>query len=428
MLDERLDFPPDWDINVVHMRGYGAPVLTQEQLAEQMNKPIGTLPLREIAAGKKTVAIVHGEMSRPTPTYEMVPWVLDELKAAGIQDENILFIAGIANHRPMTQTEVAAKLGMNVIRKHAWVNHSCFYGCKEIGTTSYKTNVMVNQDFMGADVKITLSGIKVHFDAGYGGGAKMVLPGVSHIDTVEHNHNVVLRETRTSGPVKIFQNEMRKDINEAARLAKVDFSVQLMYDHKLRPIAVRSGDIVASHESIVRLAAKTYCAPAFKEADIVVANAYPKCSQASASQRWINLCAKDGGTGVLIVNHPWTVDPIHFLNNRTAARRGMSWYQQMATRISGGTRGGIAGPAPARATTGPGGPGAPGVRRREIGLIVYSQYMTRSFMNGFAPGTQFASTWEEVIRMLQEKHKGSGIRVAVYPYAGIQHEEIELDG
>jgi nickel-dependent lactate racemase len=428
MLDERLDFPSNWDINVVHMRGYGAPVLTQEQLAEQLSKPVGAAPLREIAAGKKTVAITFGEMSRPTPTYEVVPWVLDQLTAAGIRDENILFIAAIANHRPMTQTEVATKLGMAVIRKYAWINHSCFYGCKEIGTTSRKTNVMVNQTFMDADLKITLSGIKVHFDAGYGGGAKMVLPGVSHIDTVEHNHNVVLRETKTSGPVKTFKNEMRLDIIEAARLAKVDFSVQLMYDHKLRPIQVRSGDIVESHNSIVRVAAKTYCTPAFKDADIVVANAYPKCSQASASQRWINLCTKDGGTGVLIVNHPWTVDPIHFLNNRTAARSGMSWYNQMANRASGGGRGGPGGPAPAQPVGGPGGPGAPGVRRREIGLIVYSQYMTRSFMNGFPASTQFASTWEEVVKMLQERHKGPSVRVAVYPYAGIQHEEIELDG
>ena len=131
---------------------------------------------------------------------------------------------------------------------------------------------------------------------------------------------------------------------------------------------------------------------------------------------------------MLIVNHPWTVDPIHFLNNRTAARRGMSYYNQMASRISGGGRGGPGGPAPAKPVGGPGGPGAPGVRRRNIGLIVYSQYMTRAFMNGFPPATQFASTWEEVVKMLQGRHKGPSVRVAVYPYAGIQHQEIELDG
>lgn len=240
-LDERLDFPAAWDINVMNMKGYGSPVLTAQQMAEGMSKPVGTAPLREIAAGKTTVAITYDDLTRATPIYEMVPWVLQELKAAGIKDENILFMGSFATHRPMTHLEVEKKIGKVTANKYAWVNHSCFYGCKEVGTTSRKTNVQINQTFLGADLKITLSGIKVHYDAGYGGGAKAVLPGLAHIDTVEHNHNVILRQTKTSGPVRIFKNEMRLDLIEAARMAKVDFSVQLMYDQKLRPIQVRSG-------------------------------------------------------------------------------------------------------------------------------------------------------------------------------------------
>ncbi|MCC7175178.1 MAG: DUF2088 domain-containing protein [Bryobacterales bacterium] len=403
MIDERLDFPADWEVNVMHMRGYGAPVLTQEQLAEGMSKPIGTAPLRELAAGKKTVVITFDDLTRATPTYEMVPWVLDQLREAGIQDEDILFLGSFATHRPMTHAEVEYKIGKDVANRYAWLNHSCFYGCKEIGTTTRKTNVMVNQTFLGADLKITLSGIKVHYDAGYGGGAKAVLPGVSHIETVEHNHNVILRQTKTSGPVRIFKNEMRLDIIEAARMAKVDFSVQLMYDHKLRPIQVRSGDIVEAHHNIVRVAAKTYCTPTAKDADIVISNAYPQNAQAFHAQRWIGLSVKEGGTGVLIVQHPLTLDPIHFLNNRTASRSGMSYYQQMAQRVNRRM--------PAKA-----------------GLVVYSQYMSRRLMNNYAPGTQFASRWEDVISILKERHPGASVRVAVYPYGGMQHQEIELDG
>jgi len=402
-LDERLDFPAGWEINVMNMKGYGAPVLTAQQLAQGMSKPIGTAPLREIAAGKKTVAITFDDLTRATPTYVMVPWVLRELKAAGIKDEDILFMGSFATHRPMTHTEVEKKIGKEPANKYAWLNHTCFYGCKEIGTTSYKTNVQVNQTFLDADLKITLSGIKVHYDAGYGGGAKAIMPGLSHIDTVEHNHNVILRQTKTSGPVRIFKNEMRLDIIEAARMAKVDFSVQLMYDQKLRPIQVRSGDIVDAHHSIVREAAKTYCTPTFKDADIVVTNGYPQNAQAGHSQRWLNLSLKEGGTGVLIIQHPLTLDPIHFLNNRTMSRRGMSYYQMTATRVS-------------RPLT------------RNTGLIVYSQYMTRTLMNNYPPSAQFATKWEEVIKILQERHKGDSVRVAVYPYGGMQHQEIELDG
>jgi nickel-dependent lactate racemase len=409
-LDERLDFPADWEVNVMNMRGYGAAILSPQQIADAIRKPIGTKPLRELAEGKTKVVITFDDLTRATPTYMIAPHILNELKAAGVKDENILFLGSFATHRPMTQDEVAKKLGKEIATRYAWQNHACFYGCKEIGTTSFKTNVQVNQTFLDADLKVTLSGIKVHYDAGYGGGAKAVLPGLAHIDTIERNHNVLLRETKTAGPVRVFKNEMRLDLIEAARMAKVDFSVQTMYDQKQRPTHVYAGDIVESHHAAVRVAAKSDCTPTFKDADIVVTNAYPQCAQAFHAQRWINLSVKDGGTGVLIIQHPLTLDPIHFLNNRTASRSGMSYYQQTARRVLGQGMPGGRGPA------------------RNIGLIVYSQYMTRTLMNNYAGGTQFATKWAEVIQFLKERHKGASVQVAVYPYGGMQHQEIELDG
>jgi hypothetical protein len=291
-----------------------------------------------------------------------------------------------------------------VAAKYAWLNHSCFYGTKEIGTTSFKNKIQVNQNFLAADLKVTLSGIKVHYDAGYGGGAKAVLPGVSHIDTVEYNHNVLLRQTKTAGPVRVFKNEMRQDMIEAARMAGVDFSVQIMYDQKLRPIHVFSGDIVDAHHAAVRVAAKTYCTPTLPDADIVVTNAYPQNSQAFHGQRWINLSMKkEGGTGVVIVQHPLTLDPIHFLNNRTMSRGGASYYEMTKRRVEAQMPG-------------------------NSGLIVYSQYMDRTMMNNYSRTSHFVTKWEDVIRILKERHKGNSVRVAVYPYGGMQHQEIELDG
>jgi hypothetical protein len=195
---------------------------------------------------------------------------------------------------------------------------------------------------------------------------------------------------------------MRLDLIEAARMAKVDFSVQLMYDQKLRPIRVFSGDIVDAHHAAVRVAANTYCTPTFKDADIAVSNAYPQNAQAFHAQRWIGHSVREGGTGVLIIQHPLTLDPVHFLNNRAASRSGMSYYQTTAYRL--------AAPLP-----------------RRTGLVVYSQYLSRRLMNNYPAATHFASKWEDVIRILQQRHKGDA-RVAVYPYGGMQHQEIELDG
>ncbi len=402
-LDERLDFPADWEINVMKMRGHAAPPLTTGQIEQSLSKPIGTPSLREVAAGKRTVVITFDDLTRATPTHTVVPWVLSELKAAGIADENILLLASFATHRPMTAEEVQKKLGKETATRYAWLNHNCFYGTKEIGTTSFKNRIEVNQTFLAADLKVTLSGIKVHYDAGYGGGAKAVLPGVAHIDSVEYNHNVILRQTNTAGPVRVFKNEMRLDMIEAARMAKVDFSVQVMYDRKLRPTNVFSGDIVDAHHAAVRVAASTYCTPTFKDADIVITNAYPQNAQAFHAQRWINLSVKEGGTGVLIIQNPLTLDPIHFLNNRTASRGSASYYEMTQRRINSRLPG-------------------------NTGLIVYSQYMSRTLMNNYSRSSHFATSWEEVIRILKERHRGDSVCVAVYPYGGMQHQEIALDG
>jgi len=401
-IDERLDFPAAWEINVMKMRGHDAPVLSAEQIRQQLDRPVGTRPLREIAAGRKTVVITFDDLTRTTPTYEVTPWVVGELRAAGIADEDIVFLGSFGTHRAMTAVEVQKKLGKDIARRYAWANHNLFDNLKEVGETSFKNRVKLNNTFMAADVKVCLSGIKVHQDAGYGGGAKAVLPGVAGMETVEYNHGAILPNIKTAGPVRVFKNEMRLDMIEAARLAKVDFSVQILYNSKLKVTHVFSGDIVEAHHAAVRVASKHYCTPTFKDADIVVTNGYPQNAQAYHSQRWIARSVREGGTGVLIIQHPLGLDPVHFLNERVRGRHVSSYFEQTLQRRNA--------PLP-----------------RNSGLIVYSEYMDRQQMNTFPRATAFAGAWEEVIKLLQARHKGDA-RVAVYPYGGMQHQEIELDG
>ena len=401
-IDERLDFPAAWEINVMRMRGHDAPVLTPGQIRRQLDQPVGSRRLREIAAGKKTVVITFDDLTRSTPTYEVAPWVMGELEAAGIADENIVLLSSFGTHRAMTAWEVQKKLGREIARRFAWVNHNVFDNLKEVGETSFKNRVRLNHTFLAADLKICLSGIKVHQDAGYGGGAKAVLPGVAGIDSIEYNHGAILRNIKTAGPVRVFKNEMRLDMIEAARLAKPDFSVQILYNSKLKVTHVFSGDIVEAHYAAVRVAARHYCTPTFENADIVVTNGYPQNAQAYHSQRWIARSVREGGTGVLIIQHPLGLDPVHYLNQRVSGRLVSSYFEQIARRRNA--------PLP-----------------KNSSLIVYSQYMDRQQMNTYPRATAFASTWEEVIRLLQARHKGEA-RVAVYPYGGMQHQEIELDG
>jgi nickel-dependent lactate racemase len=93
---------------------HSLPVLTQDQIAVQCNQPIGAKSLRELAEGKKTVAISFDDLTRTTPAFAVTPWLVAELAKAGIKDENILFIGSFGTHRAMTQEEVDRKLGPQI--------------------------------------------------------------------------------------------------------------------------------------------------------------------------------------------------------------------------------------------------------------------------------------------------------------------------
>ncbi len=399
-LDERLDFPRAWEVNVLKMAGHDAPVLSPDEIRQRLQNPIGTRPLREIAAGKKSAIVTFDDLTRPTPTYEVAPLVVEELKAAGIPEDKIIFMSSYGTHRNMEQDEVIRKLGKDLSRRYAWINHNVFDNVKDVGMTSYKNRIKVNQTFLASDLRVTISGIKVHESAGYGGGAKAVLPGVAWIDTVQYNHQTIARNNKTLGQVKIFKNDMRLDMVEAARLANVDYSVQIVYNGKRKVCGIFAGDIVQGHHAACRMANKHYRTPTLENADVVVANGYPQNTQATHGLGWIHRSVREGGTGVLIIQHPQGISSWHFLNQRAGGRDGRTYFEALAA------------PAPPPA--------------KHAQLIVYSQYLQKQQMNKFPPGTLFAWNWDEVINQLQVRHKGDA-RVAVYPYSCIQHREVDLD-
>jgi nickel-dependent lactate racemase len=401
-LDERIDFPNSWEINEMRMKGQDAPVLSPQEIRQEFAKPIGTPPLRELAAGKRRVVITFDDLTRGTPTYDVIPSVIDELRAAGVADENILLMVSLGSHRAMHVLEVQRKIGKDIEQRFVWINHNVVSNFDELGTTSYKNRIRVNSTFAASDLKITLSGIRVHEMVGYGGGAKAVLPGVSSLDTIEFNHINIGSGNPTVGPFKVFKNEQRKDMIEAARLAKLDFSVNIVYNGKQKPIGVFAGDVAEAHHAACRVANSVYRTPTFHGADIVVSNAYPYDAAAGGAQSWIRASLREGGTGVLVAQNPVTMESVHYLNQKTRGQKIHDYWQDLESRTKSRPRG-------------------------SSGLIVYSQYLDRQMMNGYGPGTMFASTWAEVIQLLQKRHK-SDARVAVYPYGGLQHEEVDLDG
>ena len=119
--EEQLIFPKEWELEVFHMKGHGQPELTTDQIRDKLDQPIGTPSLREIAAGKKTAIITFDDLTRPTPIKKILPLLVDDLRAAGLKDENILFLTCYGSHRPMSHVEARAKLGDFIVNNFEWV-------------------------------------------------------------------------------------------------------------------------------------------------------------------------------------------------------------------------------------------------------------------------------------------------------------------
>jgi nickel-dependent lactate racemase len=400
-IEEQLTFPSTWKLEVQHMKGHGRAGLTSTQIREKLNRPIETPPLREIAAGKKTAVITFDDLTRPTPVKDVLPLLVEELRAAGLKDENIIFLTSFGTHRPLTHEEARAKLGDWVVDKFAWLNHNIWENLVEVGVTSQRNKIKVNYHFAQADVRITVSGIKAHGTAGYGGGGKAVLPGVAWVESIDFFHRTItgLGTNPSVGTAKVFESDVRHDMEEAARLAEVQFSVQIVYNERREPTEIFAGDIVAAHHAACRMANGYLRTPTAQDADIVVANAYPQNRQAASSLRWARRSLREGGSAVLIAQHPDAMSTIHYLQERWQYR-GHPYWELMEMDNKPVDQAGQ--------------------------LIVFSQYMQKRDVNRIsAKHVHLARTWDDVLGLLG-KHHHTDARVAVYPYAAIQHHEVDL--
>ena len=174
-------------------------------------------------------------------------------------------------------------------------------------------------------------------------------------------------------------------------MAKVDYTVQLLYNQKLKPLRAFAGDIVDAHHAAVRVAAKTYCTPHVQGRRRRGGQTPTRRNaQPYHGGRWIGLSVKEGRHRR--AHHP------------ASARLGPGALPQQ-TRW----------PAPAAPRTGTFHRHSPRNNPKGSHLIVYSQYMSRTMMDNYGTNTDFCTAWPDVVKILRERHKGSDVKVAVVP-------------
>ena len=270
----RLDFPDSSNVRVYEMAG--AAPLSDPELESALARSIEAPSLDQLARTKSRVAIAIDDLSRPTPAHRILPNVLKTLLAAGVPDDHIRIIVGLGSHTPLTEEQIAKKVGAEVASRITIENHNCENNLVEIGIKVGTVSVRVNRTFAQADLKILLGSVVPHAFAGFSGGAKMVLPGLSDIDSIEWTHKAVLMGFRGKAG-SLEGNRFREEFGKVARHLGVQLSINVVVNQCREICGVFVGETEIAHREAARFARQVYATPIPEEPlDVVVLNAYPK--------------------------------------------------------------------------------------------------------------------------------------------------------
>jgi nickel-dependent lactate racemase len=396
--DLEIPLPEGWQVEVCNMAGYNRPHLKPAEIKEAIANPIGMPPISDFGRGKKEVVIIFDDMTRVTRVAEIVPYVLEELAAAGIPDSRIRFIAACGCHGAMNRVDFVKKLGEATLSRFPVYNHSPFDNCVYVGTTTSGTKVLINAEIMKCDLKIGIGSIVPHIMAGFGGGSKILLPGVAALETIEDFHRP--REATeeqgfgetVTGMGVIDDNPRRRDVDEVAAMVQLDVKIDTIVNMWGENVAIFAGEPGQAFNAGLNEARVHYLSPLAKDKDIVIANTFAKANEAvSGLVPVFPAVSQQGGDVVLIANAP---------------------EGQITHYLVGPFGNTIGGPLRLQIKT------PPNVNH----VIIFSEY-PEIHSKGYLEDTDkvlMLSRWDDVLKVLQEHHR-SDARVAVYPNSDIQY-------
>ncbi|RPJ56413.1 MAG: nickel-dependent lactate racemase [Acidobacteria bacterium] len=244
-----------------------------ELVLASLRRPQGSAPLTQSVKGSQRVVIISDDNTRRTPTKRIIPLILDELNRAGIPDSAVSVVISSGTHRAMTSTELDQKYGREVISRVPIIPHRYKDPSElvDFGTTGRGIPIVVNRHVIEADFRIAVGEIVPHHPAGWGGGAKAVLPGVAGEETVARMH---LLGSRYPG-LGVIETEMRREMEDLAGKIGLNFIVNAVLNREGDLVAVVGGQFVEAHREGVALSQRVYGADIPELVDMTLSSTSP---------------------------------------------------------------------------------------------------------------------------------------------------------
>jgi nickel-dependent lactate racemase len=321
----------------------------------------------------------------------------------------------------MTQDELDAKLGKDAVRGIRWENHDARDPAKlvDLGKTSRGTEVSLNRNLRDADLIVCVGAIEPHLLLGFGGGLKMIVPGLAAEHTIAQNHMQGVTAAKYNY-VGASTSDMRLDLEEAAqKVGKPYFIVNAVMNEKLEICGFVCGDPIAAHREGIETVRKINAHEIHERADVAIVTSNPmnadlrqgmKCIgniEQSVKDNGLILGLLECGNGIGDLALPPKALPQRVLRTilRVIGRNRVLWFVDKVKRGAGVEERFIAHFS------------MQVVRKNE--LYVYSRKLPSDTGKKLGLFRQFADV--QAMMDAAAKYAPKNARVLVYPHGGVSY-------
>jgi nickel-dependent lactate racemase len=374
-----------------------------DSVLQALRRPLGVTSLKQVAnKRRRKVVVLVDDLTRPTPQEEVLPPVLDQLCSLGVEQERIQVVVASGSHRSMTDGEVRDHLGAQVVEEFEVCIHDykddqehVYLGMSELGIP-----VIVNKIVAQADLVVSVGNIAPHNAVGWGGGAKMILPGVSGERSIGALHVLAGKIKPNRKLIATVDNPIRRDIESIAGKVGLRLVVNTVLNSQDRVVRVVAGEPVRSFREGVGIARQVFCQSVPELADVVICSSNPAHIdywQALKPLSFAHVAVREGGTIVLATPCPERISATHPSLKAHATKS----YTQLLEAIE---RNEIDDAVAAGALL------IHSQVLEDASVICYSSGLTEEDKRSL--GFEHASSIEEAIRAALKRH-GKGARVGV---------------
>jgi nickel-dependent lactate racemase len=267
-----VELPDGVPVSIIEPRRVAGLHDERAAIVEALRSPIRTLPLGEVVRPDDTVAVVFSDLTRPMPNDRALPPLLEELSLAGAADERVVLINALGTHRPQTEAELRRMLGDEIVSRYRIVQHDAWNSANLVAVATNRAGrpVRVNRTYLEASRRILTGFIEPHFFAGFSGGPKAVLPGISDAEAILDNHGPEMVAEPGATWAVTDGNPMWEEMLAVAKATAPDFLLNVTLNQEREITGVFAGDLVAAHRAGVAFARQTAMQPVATPFDVVI--------------------------------------------------------------------------------------------------------------------------------------------------------------